>query len=61
MQSPIGLPYFEVQEIGSISLIHDGTAHRALISLQLISLLVVLVLSLPAGHRRRELSTENRA
>ena len=61
LQSPIGLPYFEVQEIGSISLIHDGTAHRALISLQLISLLVVLVLSLPAGHRRRELSTENRA
>jgi ATP-dependent RNA helicase DeaD len=61
LQSPIGLPYFEVQEIGSISLIHDGPGHRALISLQLISLLVVLVLSLPAGRRRRELSTENRA
>ena len=61
LQSPIGLPYFEVQEIGSIALIHDGTAHRALISLQLISLLVVLILSLPAGRRRRELSTENRA
>ena len=61
LQSPIGLPYFEVQEIGTIALIHDGTAHRALISLQLISLLVVLILSLPAGRRRRELSTENRA
>jgi hypothetical protein len=61
LQSPIGLPYFEVQEIGSISLIHDGTGHRALISLQLISLLVVLILALPAGRRRRELSTENRA
>jgi hypothetical protein len=60
LQSPIGLPYFEVQEIGSISLIHDGTGHRALISLQLISLLVVLILALPAGRRRRELSTENR-
>jgi hypothetical protein len=61
LQSPIGLPYFEVQEIGLISLIHDGTGHRALISLQLISLLVVLILALPAGRRRRELSTENRA
>ena len=60
LQSPIGLPYFEVQEIGPISLIHDGTKHRALISLQLISLIVVLVLSLPAGRRRRERSTENR-
>ena len=59
-QSPIGLPYFDVQEIGSIALIHDGTKHRALISLQLISLLVVLVLSLPAGRRRRERATENR-
>jgi GT2 family glycosyltransferase len=59
LQSPIGLPYFDVQEIGSIALIHDGTSHRALISLQLISLLVVLVLSLPAGRRRRERSTEN--
>ena len=55
-QSPIGLPYFDVAEIGPISLIHDGTAHRALISLQMIAFLVVLVLALPAGRRRRELS-----
>jgi len=61
LQSPIGLPYFEVDEVGSIALIHDGTKHRALISLQLISLLIVLILSLPAGRRRRELATENRA
>jgi GT2 family glycosyltransferase len=57
-QSPIGLPYFDVLEIGSISLIHDGTAHRALISLQVISFLVVLILALPAGRRRRDLSKE---
>ncbi|MDA0260105.1 MAG: glycosyltransferase family 2 protein [Actinobacteria bacterium] len=57
-KSPIGLPYFDVAEIGSISLIHDGTEHRALISLQFISLLVVIILALPAG-RRRELSKEN--
>ena len=58
-KSPIGLPYFDVAEIGPISLIHDGTEHRALISLQFISLLVVLILALPAGRRRRELSKEN--
>ena len=58
-QSPIGLPYFDVAEIGPISLIHDGTGHRALISLQVISFLVVLVLALPAGRRRRELSSGN--
>jgi hypothetical protein len=57
-KSPIGLPYFDVAEIGPISLIHDGTAHRALISLQIISFLVVLILALPAGRRRRELSKE---
>jgi hypothetical protein len=61
LQSPIGLPYFEVEEVGAFSLIHDGTKHRALISLQLISLLVVLVLALPAGRRRREQSTESGA
>ena len=58
LQSSFGLPYFEVEEIGQISLIHDGTAHRALISLQLISLLIVLILALPAGRRRRERSIE---
>lgn len=60
LQSPIGLPYFEVEEVGPIALIHDGTKHRALISLQLISLLVVVILSLPAGRRRREKPTGNR-
>ena len=60
-QSPIGLPFFDVAEIGPISLIHDGTGHRALISLQMISFLVVLVLALPAGRRRRELSSGNRS
>ena len=61
LQSSNGLPYFEIYEIGSMALTHDGTGHRALISLQLISLLVVLILALPAGRRRRELSAENRA
>ena len=58
-RSQLGLPYFDVAEIGPISLIHDGTEHRALISLQVISFLAVLILALPAGRRRRDLSKEN--
>ena len=58
LKSPVGLPYFEVGEVGPITLIHDGTRHRAFVSLQLISFLTVLILSLPAGRRRRDLSLE---
>ena len=58
LQSPIGLPYFEVAEVGPLTLLHDGIRHRAFLSLQLISLLTVLVLSLPAGRRRREVPVE---
>ena len=58
LQSPIGLPYFEVAEVGTLTLLHDGIRHRAFLSLQLISLLTVLVLSLPAGRRRREVPVE---
>ena len=58
LQSPIGLPYFEVAEVGTLTSLHDGIRHRAFLSLQLISLLTVLVLSLPAGRRRREVPVE---
>jgi hypothetical protein len=60
-QSQEGLPIFEVTETGPMTLLHDGTKHRALISMQLISLLVVIVLSLPAGRRRREVPVEELA
>jgi hypothetical protein len=60
-QSPEGLPTFEVREIGPMTLLHDGTRHRALISLELIALLVVVVLTLPAGRRRREVPVEELA
>ena len=53
-----GLPVFTVSHPGHITLIHDGTLHRALISLQLIVLLATVVLALPAGRRRREMSLE---
>jgi len=60
-QSQFGLPNFEVAETGPMILLHDGTKHRALISTQLITLLVVIVLSLPAGRRRREVPLEELA
>ncbi len=60
-ESQLGLPIFEVKEAGQITLLHDGTKHRALISAQLIALLTVIVLSLPAGRRRREVPVEELA
>ncbi|CAN2244053.1 Glycosyltransferase like family 2 [actinobacterium SCGC AAA044-D11] len=60
-ESELGLPTFVVSEVGAITLLHDGTKHRALISAQLIALLTVVVLSLPAGRRRREVPVEELA
>jgi predicted transcriptional regulator len=51
-----GLPQFQVTESGEISLIHDGTTRRAWLSLQLIIWIVVVILALPAGRRKREIS-----
>ena len=51
-----GLPQFQVTEAGEISLIHDGTIRRGWISLQLIIWIVITILALPAGRRKREIS-----
>ena len=56
-----GLPTFKVTEAGEISLIHDGTARRAWLSLQLIFFVVVLVMALPAGRRKSEISDKELA
>ena len=53
-----GLPQFEVPQAGEFTLIHDGTNRRAWLSLELIVFLVVLVMALPAGRRRREIVLE---
>ena len=60
-ESAIGLPTFEVSDSGPFTLLHDGTKRRALISIQLLALLSVIVLSLPAGRRRREVPIEELA
>ncbi len=51
-----GLPTFTVIEPGEISLIHDGTVRRGWLSLQLIFFVIVLVMALPAGRRKSEIS-----
>jgi hypothetical protein len=56
-----GLPTFKVTEPGEISLIHDGTIRRAWLSLQLILFVVVLVMALPAGRRKIEISEKELA
>ena len=50
-----GLPVFKVTEPGLVTLMYDGTSRRAWISFQTIVLIVVAVLALPAGRRRREI------
>ena len=57
-QSANGLPQFRVTEPGPISLSHNATKRRGLLSLQLIFILTIVVLALPAGRRRREVPLE---
>jgi GT2 family glycosyltransferase len=48
------LPEFVIEEPGDYLLIHDGTVRRALLSLQIIFLLIALVMAAPAGRRKRD-------
>jgi GT2 family glycosyltransferase len=57
----MGLPTFKVTEAGEISLLHDGTVRRGWLSLQIIFLVVVIVMALPAGRRKREISEKELA
>ncbi len=56
IQDVNGLATFEVTNSGEITVFHDGTARRAWISFFLIVFVTVVVLALPAGRRRREIS-----
>ena len=49
------LPVFEIKEPGDYLLIHDGTIRRALLSLQIIFLIIAFVMAAPAGRRKRDL------
>ena len=49
-----GLPEFKIEAPGKYLLIHDGTARRAWLSLQIIFLLMSLVMVALGGRRRRD-------
>ena len=51
-----GLPTFKALSSGEFSLIHDGTIRRGWLSLQLIFLVTLIVLALPAGRRKSQIS-----
>ena len=53
-----GLPIFTVIAPGKVTILFDGTAHRGLISLQLLTLLIAVVMALPSGRRRRQVPLE---
>jgi len=55
-ENEVGLPQFKVTEAGEFTLIHDGTSRRAALSLQFIAWALILILALPAGRRKREIS-----
>ena len=55
-ENQYGLPEFKVFAAGEINFLHDGTSRRAWLSLFLIALMTSIVMALPAGRRRRELS-----
>jgi len=57
-KNSFGMPQFAVPQAGEFSLIHDGTSRRAWLSLQMIVFLSVLMMIVPSGRRRREISLE---
>ena len=57
-QSEFGVPVFQVSQPGPITLLHDGTMRRAFLSIQLLGLLLIIILGLPAGRRRSEVPAE---
>ena len=57
-QNEFGLPVFKIAQPGEVLITHDGTARRGWISLQLIVIISVIILALPAGRRRKEVPLE---
>jgi len=56
-RSSSGLPIFTIPQAGQITLSYDGTLHRALLSIELITLIFGIVMALPAGRRRRDVKS----
>jgi GT2 family glycosyltransferase len=60
-KNQFGQPAFVIDKPGDLSLVHDGTTRRGWVSLQLISILALIVLALPAGRKRKEVPLEELA
>jgi len=56
-----GLPTFEVTSVGDVTIFHDGTQRRAWISFFVIVLVTIVVLALPSGRRKSEISEKELA
>ncbi len=53
-RSASGLPIFTIPQGGELSLTFDGAIHGILLALELATLIITIVMSLPAGRRRRD-------
>jgi len=49
-----GMPIFNIAQAGTVTLLYDGTAHRGLMSLELLTLLIAVVMTLPSGRRKKQ-------
>ena len=57
-RSDLGTLMFHLPRPGALSVLYDGTLHRALLSLQLLTLIFVVVMALPSGRRRKQVPLE---
>lgn len=53
-----GLPHFAITGPGHVLVVHESALHRALLSVQFLTLLIVVVMALPAGRRRKDVPIE---
>ena len=60
-KSKYGLPTFKVTEGGEVFFLHDGTKRRAWISIFIIAFVTTVIMALPGGRRRREMSDQELA
>ena len=60
-KSEFGLPTFRVSEGGEVFFLHDGTKRRAWISIFIIAFTTTVIMALPGGRRRREMSDQELA
>ncbi len=58
VKNQYGLPQFQSTAGGKFILIHDGTKRRAWLALELLVFLTVLLMALPSGKRKRDVSQE---